>query len=195
MISHLRLSTALLVKFLLAIVLTQAITGLLVYLALRTPDPQTWALFAALGGVLGILTTLFLSDLASHGRREALSRAREDFAKERERLKVQAERSKHRAAQKAQKVAERQVRRAQTGANLKSRATMAGLVGIGVFMMFTQFLTLGMVILTTGGGALAGYLFRIRQEGGGTEERPQAGRERLSWMSVKALKPPEAPRP
>lgn len=195
MISHLRLSTALLAKFLLAIVLTQAITGLLVYLALRATDPQTWTLFAALGGVLGVLTTLFLADQASHGRREALSRAREDFAKERERLKVQAERNKHRAAQKAQRAAERQARRAQTGANLKTRATLAGLVGMGVFMMFTQFVTLGMVILTTGGGALAGYLYRARQEGGAAGPLPEPGRGRLRWMPVKALKPPEAPGP
>ncbi len=185
-----RLFPSLFFKFLLGILLTQAITALLVYLALRSADPQTWGLFAVLGGILGLLTTLFLSGLAAHGRREAIARAHAGFARERERLKVQAERSRHRVLEKTRKAAERQARRAQAGASFKVRASVVGLFGMGLFMMFTQFMTLGVVLLTTGGGALAGYLFRLRQEPGGTGAAAtlsDIGLRRFGRIRVKAL--------
>ena len=41
---------------------------------------------------------------------------------------------------------------------------MAGVVGFGAILLFTQFVTVGLLVLTTGGGAIAGYLARARQE-------------------------------
>ena len=42
-------------------------------------------------------------------------------------------------------------------------ATFAGAVAFGAIMLYSQFVTFGLLILTTAGGGLAGYLARGRQ--------------------------------
>lgn len=57
-----------------------------------------------------------------------------------------------------------EVRRTSTQANIKVGMAFAGAAGIGGLLLLTQFMTLGLLMLTTAGGALGGYVVRIRQE-------------------------------
>jgi hypothetical protein len=54
--------------------------------------------------------------------------------------------------------------RGSMGANLKTGVVVGGAVGLGVAMMLAQFVTLGLLTLTTAGGAALGYTARVRQE-------------------------------
>jgi hypothetical protein len=46
---------------------------------------------------------------------------------------------------------------------MKLAAGLAGLAAAGVVLVFTQFMTLGLLALSLGGGALLGYVLRARQ--------------------------------
>lgn len=47
---------------------------------------------------------------------------------------------------------------------MKTGLMLGGAAGVGVFMVLTQFVTLGLLTLTTAGGAALGYGLRARQD-------------------------------
>ena len=55
--------------------------------------------------------------------------------------------------------------------NLFIDNAFVGVIAAGTLMVFTQFMTLGLLMLATGGGALAGYLARMKQDHLGGNER------------------------
>ena len=65
---------------------------------------------------------------------------------------------------KTKKQIEVEARRAKTKANIKVGGAIAVAAGFGVMMLLTQFVTLGLLTLTTAGGAVGGYLVRSRKE-------------------------------
>ena len=54
---------------------------------------------------------------------------------------------------------------------MKAGASFIGVIAVGGVMLFTQFVTMGMLLMTTAGGALAGYAYRTRQEIGRREKQ------------------------
>ncbi len=103
---------------------------------------------------------------AAHQRKDEISRLRENHAKERETIRVNAERAKARVVKQAHQETMQEVRRTSTQANIKVGLAFAGAAGLGGLLLLTQFMTLGLLTLTTAGGALGGYVMRIRQEKG-----------------------------
>jgi len=57
----------------------------------------------------------------------------------------------------------RETRRLQNRSTLKLGAAMTGIAGMGVILLFTQFMTLGVLAMSATGGALLGYGIRARQ--------------------------------
>lgn len=173
-----------LIKILLGVLLTQAVTAALVILALRSEGPQSWALWAVPGVAVGLLAALLLNAVASHGRQEAVARVQEAHARERERIRVQAEREKAKIAERGHRQALRQHRRTQAGAELK---LFAGFAALGALLLFTQIYSLGLLLLGTGGGAVAGYGLRLRQErrssAGAPILRPATPGRPLDWRN------------
>ncbi len=153
-------------RFIPGILLLQAITFAFAYFRPETLQGWGWAGYAAVVGSLGVLTALWFGAIAAHLRKDEIARLKEQFAQEREKLKVNAERAKTRVVKQAQKEIQRQTRRTSAQANLKVGAAIAAAVGAGGLMLLSQFITLGVITLATSGGALAGYLFRVRQEKG-----------------------------
>lgn len=154
-----------LVRFLVGIFLLQGVTALLVYTALGTDWQSTWPLFLVLGGSIGALVALWFSAMVGADRRNAVARATQRFSKEREQLRVKAEQQRAKELQ----TKERQVAKAARGSlasgmTLKSSLAVGGAMGVGVAMLLTQFVTLGLITLTTAGGAALGYGVRLRQE-------------------------------
>lgn len=141
-------------RFLIGIFLLQGVTGLLVYTALGTDWRSTWPLFLLLGGAIGVLVAFWFSTIAGGERRHAVARAGERFSKEREKIRIKAEQIRAKAARGG----------VGRGMSLKTGVAVGGAVGIGVAMMLTQFITLGLVTLTAAGGAALGYGVRARQE-------------------------------
>jgi len=160
----LRYSLVSLIKFVFGILILQAGTALLVYAGQKTDLTQTWPLFAALGGTLGVLVALWFNSIADSARHQSLAKAKEVFSREREKIRVRAEQDKAREVKMTQKAAARSQRVAGLAISPKTGIAIGGAVGVGVAMLLAQFVTLGLLMLTTAGGAVLGYGARMRQE-------------------------------
>ncbi len=153
-----------LIRFIVGIVLVQAATGVQVYAALQTEKPLLWAIFAGLTLVVGLLAALWFSSMLRHARKDAVDDLKENYLRERENIRIRAEREKTRVIKQSHKEMIKERQRTQSQASMKVGASFAGMIGIGALMMFTQFVTFGMMLMGTAGGALAGYAYRARQE-------------------------------
>ena len=151
-------------RFLPGILLIEATA---ITLILLFPDflvDYNWAKIGVLLLVLGILVALWFKSIALHINRDEVARIKEDFARERESIKIKAERDKHRLLRKTHKEISKETRRAHTRANMKVSTAFAGLAGVGALLLFTQFMTIGLLALSSAGGAAFGYFARLRQE-------------------------------
>lgn len=154
-------------RFLPGVLLIQAITAALVFALLRSDSVELRWVFGGLVGLFSLVAALWFGSIAAHRSRDAVSRVEERFARDREKMKLSAEKAKSQAMLKVHKDAAREVKRAQGKANTMVMAAFAGTIGLGVLMVFSNLLTLGVVTLSASGGALGGYLLRLRQEGRG----------------------------
>jgi hypothetical protein len=143
-------------RFVIGILLLQAATALLTYTALMTDLERTVYLFAGLAGLLGFLVALWFDSVLGTVREQTLAQQQKRHTREREKLRVQAEREKAKLAVRKKKDT--------SGAKLRTGVAVGGVVGVGVAMMFAQFLTLGLLTISTAGGAAVGYGLRLRQE-------------------------------
>jgi len=153
-------SLSTLLRYLLGIFLLQGVTGLLVYTALRTDWQTTWPLFAAVGVAVGTMAAFWFSTIAGAGRHHVVARAAERFSKEREQLRLKAEQQRIKEVRSSLKAA----RGLGAGMSLKSAVVVGGAVSLGLTMMLTQFITLGLLTIASAGGAALGYGVRVRQE-------------------------------
>jgi len=159
-----RFSISNLLKFLTGILLVQGATAMLVYSAMRIEQAEIWLLFAALALIIGVLASFWFASIAGHLSKDQLARAREGFSREREKIRVRAEREKTKVIKQSHQQITKERNRVQTKANLKVGVAFAGAVGVGLVMLLAQFVTFGLLTLTTAGGALGGYLVRGRRD-------------------------------
>lgn len=150
-------------KYLLGIVLVQAATVAVVLLAPEHLQGVELLRVLVPVAIISCLAAFWFASMAHHLRKDHLSRLRDEFARERENLRVNAERSKARAMKQAQKDIAREARVTHARANFKVGAAFTGVIGIGGLLLLTQFLTVGIIALSTAAGALGGYLYRGRQ--------------------------------
>jgi Flp pilus assembly protein TadB len=153
-------------KFIPGILLLQIITIALVLIA--PADLANWGWLRLLIPILiaGFLTAFWFGSIAAHQRKDEISRLNAYHTKERENIRVNAERAKTKLVKQAQRKTMQEVRRSSARANIKIGLAFAGAAGLGGLLILTQFMSLGWLTLTTVGGALGGYLLRIRQEKG-----------------------------
>ena len=151
-------------KYLPGILIVQAATAALVFASLKTEDNQLLMAMGGLALVINLVTAFWFASIAAHARKDAIAKVREESARERESLRVDAEREKSKLMKESHENITRQTNKAHARANFKVGAAFAGIMGAGVLMIFTQFLSLGLLTLATGGGALAGYLARLKQD-------------------------------
>ncbi len=151
-------------KYLPGILIIQAATVAMTLAALKSSDQELWLAIGLLVLLIGMVTAFWFASIANHAKKDALAQARDAFSKERENLRVNAERQKTRLVKKSQEQIRKETNRAYARTNFKLGAGFIGIVGAGTLMIFTQFLTLGLLTLAAGGGALGGYLMRLRQD-------------------------------
>jgi Flp pilus assembly protein TadB len=152
--------------FIPGILLLQVITIALVVIAPADLANWGWLRLAIPALVAGLLTAFWFGSIAARQRKDKISRLKEHHAKERETIRVDAERAKSKLIKQAQRKTLQEVRRASTRANIKIGLAFAGAAGLGGLLILTQFMSWGILTLATVGGALGGYLLRIRQEKG-----------------------------
>ncbi len=160
-------------KFIPGILLLQVITMALVLIDF--PDPANWGWLRLAVPILiaGFLTAFWFGSISAHQRKDDISRLKESHVKERENIRIKAERAKTKLIKQAQRKTLQEVRRSSRRANIRIGLVFAGATGLGVLLILTQFMTLGWLMLTTAGGALGGYLLRIRQEKNKLSQSPK----------------------
>jgi ABC-type multidrug transport system fused ATPase/permease subunit len=156
--------------------------------------------------IIAFVTALWLSTL---GRMEAERRnaeLRENHASEREKLNRKIERTRSEVLQQASadkaqmqerahaereslvrkthKQLMQQERSISRRANVKVGLAFMGVTGLGVLMLITEMMTLGLLTITTAGGALGGYVFRWRQSRGALDRLSGAVAEHEDDPSV-----------
>jgi hypothetical protein len=179
-------------KFLIGVLLLQGATVMLVYTASKTDLAQTWPLFGALGVTLGAVIALWLSAVSEHARKEALSKAEASFSRQREKIRVRAEQDKTKEIKNAQRQIQRETQRSKTGSNIKTGIVIGGAASAGLLLLLTQMVTLGLLTLTTAGGAALGYGIRSRQERLGLGVGKRFGREEKQVGAIDAEPVPKA---
>ncbi len=152
-------------KFLPGIFLIQIATAVLVFILLKT-SIEEFQMIA--GGLLGVVISLFgafwFASIAQNIHKDALEKTRQAHAEERESLLIDTERQKAEMLKQTHSQIVKETNRAYAKANLKVGAMFTAAVGVSAVMLFTQFITIGLVMLATTGGALTGYLARVRQD-------------------------------
>lgn len=169
-------------KFLVGILLAQLITVVLVLVGIRMGQEGTWILFSLLMLVTGLLAALWFASIASQVRKDAIARVREDFFRQREKIRLRAEREKTKVIKRSHRQIIKETSRVRNKANFKTSAAFLGVMGLGAIMLFTQFVTLGMLTLSTAGGALVGYAVRVRQN-------YLSNKRKENQQGLKAVKP------
>jgi hypothetical protein len=170
-----------LLRFLIGTLVLQGATVLVTYTALQTDVTMTWPLFVALGASSGVLVTLWFESIAGRVSDKALSRAQQRHAREREKIRLEAER------QRAKLNAKQTKTKGQAGIKLRTGLAVGGMAGVGVAMMLAQFVTLGLLTVSTAGGAALGYGVRVRQERRLRARLEEADAARLRDQSPGAL--------
>jgi len=151
------------IKFLVGVFLLQGATALLVMTVQGTDLQNSGWLVIGLGMLIGVIAALLFSAITSHASQHSLVRASEKFNRQRDRLRRQADKEKTREIREGHRQVLRETRRVQQRSTLKLGAAMAGIAGLGVLLLFTQFMTLGLLAVSATGGALLGYGVRARQ--------------------------------
>jgi len=151
------------IKFLVGIFLLQGATALLLMTAQDADLHKSGWLVGLLGILIGVIAALWFSAIASHASQHSYVRASEKFNRQRDRIRRQAEKEKTKELKDSHRQVLRETRRLRKRSTLKLGTTMAGIAGLGVLLLFTQFMTLGLLAVSATGGALLGYGIRARQ--------------------------------
>ncbi len=152
-------------RFFPAILLIQIITAVLIFTLIKGElNHQLLIILAIFWVIISMLASFWFSSIANQIHKDALVKTLDEHAREREKIRVNAERQKVKAIKKSHQEILKETRRANRKANIKVGSILAISAAVGGAMLFTQFITAGLLVLGTAGGGLAGYLTRMRQE-------------------------------
>lgn len=152
-------------RFLPGIIIIQALTASFILLLPETLD-SAWVWLQILFPIIaiGLLASFWFDSIATHLNRDKITELQNNFIAEREKIRVNAERSKVRLLKQNHKQVVEETRNVNAKANFKVGAISTAAVGVGIVLMTTQLIAMGMMILMTTGGVLTGYAIRARQE-------------------------------
>lgn len=151
------------IRFLVGIFLLQGATALLLMTAQESDLARNGWLLGALGLVIGVIAAFWFTAITSHASQQSVLRASEKYQRQRDRIIRRAEKEKTQEIRNSHQQLLRETRRVQSRSTLKLGAALSGVAGLGVLLLFTQFMTLGLLAVSATGGALLGYGIRARQ--------------------------------
>ena len=157
------INLAVFIKFLVGIFLLQGATALLLVTAQDASLARNGWLLGLLGLLIGIIAAFWFTSITGHASQHTLLRASEKYQRQRDRILRRAEQEKTREIRNSHQQILRETRRVQARSTLKLGTALTGVAGLGVLLMFTQFMTLGLLAVSATGGALLGYSIRARQ--------------------------------
>ncbi|MFZ1345278.1 hypothetical protein [Thiothrix eikelboomii] len=151
-------------KFLPGLLLLELMTVSLILLAPENLAGWGWLRLIIPLSIIATLMALWFGAMSNQQRKDEIMRLQASHAREREQIKVNAERAKHQVTKEAQKQVQQAIKRTTAQANFKLGLAVAGVASVGGFLLLTQFISLGILLLGTAGGTLGGYLLRLKQE-------------------------------
>ena len=181
-------------KFLFGIIVIQLVTAITVMAALNwLQDPQFIAVVVLFSLIMAVLTAFWFvyigrdlhkNELQKMQEQHAFERERillnaerekaciteersklqEQHARERERILLAAEREKADIALQSYRKQENEIRKAHAKANFKAGVICTVAAAAGGVLIFSQLITVGMMVLIASGSGLAGYMARARHE-------------------------------
>jgi len=164
------------IKYLAGIFLLQGATALLLMTAQAADLQKSGWLLGLLCILIAMFVALWFSTIASHASQHSYVRASEKFNRQRDRIRLQADKEKTREIRNSHEQILRETRRLRARTTLKLGTAMTGIAGLGVLLLFTQFMTLGLLAVSATGGAMLGYGIRARQYPAiGSRENATAG--------------------
>ena len=150
-------------RYLAGLVLVQLVTlGLFVLNA--DAEPRALALSVGVPALaIALLAALWFRTLSRVDAERDLARTRLEHERERERFRTAAEREREKVVREAERTVRREERRVARRASAQVGLAFAATAGMGVLFVVSELVTLGLLTLATGGGALGGYVLRWRQ--------------------------------
>lgn len=92
------------------------------------------------------------------------SQLQELHAREREKILLDAEREKASVVEKSYQKIDKETKKAHSKANLKVGLAFSATVAAAGVMIFSQLITIGVMVLVASGSGLSGYVLRARHE-------------------------------
>jgi len=151
-------------KFLPSLIVLQILLALVVIAVLQSGHELAAVVIAVFILVTGVAFAFWFRSISDLHSKDMIASIKEEHALDREKIRVENEKEKIKVISDAQKQTTKQVTRANAKANFKAGAVITAAIGFGSLLIIGQMVTLGLLILTTTGGGLAGYLLRGRQE-------------------------------
>jgi len=152
-------------RYLPGIVLAQLVSALMLWLNRdQLTDTNGWLLVLLPSLAVALAICFWFGSMTRRLSASTVEKARQEHLREREELRVKAEKAKAKVQRDAHRSIARESRITHSKANLKVGAALTGAVAFGVLMMFTQLASLGLILLSGAGGALAGYMGRLKRQ-------------------------------
>ena len=151
-------------RYLPGILLAQIVTLVLFWVNLAVDSPARWVNVVLPAGLITVLTAFWFASIARADAERFASRLRAEHARDREKLQLDAERSQAEIREQAQHAITREHRRIGRRANAKVGLAFAGAAAAGLVLLITEMMMLGMLTISTTGGAIGGYILRLRQQ-------------------------------
>jgi hypothetical protein len=151
-------------RFFAGILLAQLAAVLLSAVLLDPFTVENVLIFLFPVSIISVIFMFWFRSIAAQLAEQRIANLSAQFARERENLNLNAERAKTRLVRQTQKEIATETRKARNRANLKVGVAVAVAGGFGMIMLFSQMVTLGLLTLTTAGGAMGGYLARARRD-------------------------------
>ncbi len=151
-------------RFLPGIIIVEAAMVALVTAFMNASTEANWIPMALLVAIVTVLVAFWFGSIADHVKKDALAQAKDDFVRDRENLLVTAEADKRKVVEQSHKQLIKETNQVHAKANFKLGAAFVGILSIGAVLLSVELMTIGLLTLTTAGGALAGYVIRARQD-------------------------------
>ena len=152
-------------KFLRGILLIQLVTAGFMFAAVsKSEEVELVVMIIFLSLLVAILAAFWFAGIARDMHKTEQTKMQEQHARDREQILVNAEREKADIATESYQKIAKETKKAHSKANFKVGFAFAAAAGAGGLMIFTQLVTVGMMVLIASGSGLAGYLARARQE-------------------------------
>ena len=152
-----------LLKFLFGIIIAQVATYLLILLAPAELNMTGVLRLAIPLLIISLVVAFWFNSIAGHHSKDAIGKAKDDFANEKEKIRANAQRAKERVIKESHKNIAKETQKAHAKANFKVGAAFAAALGVGALFIFAQMVTAGLLAITATGGVMGGYYWRGRR--------------------------------